>query len=95
MRTTRQICQSCGMPLNKDKKGGGTEADGSHSTGYCSYCYSDGHFIQPDLTCEEMEKRIFGVTRKLFTAKHFPFPTLPARLLARRVRKLQRWQNNS
>ena len=26
------VCQSCGMPLSKDAKGGGTNADGSRST---------------------------------------------------------------
>ncbi|WP_224768159.1 zinc ribbon domain-containing protein [Metabacillus idriensis] len=31
-------CQSCGMPLSKDEHGGGTEADGSKSTKYCSRC---------------------------------------------------------
>jgi hypothetical protein len=30
-------CQSCGMPLSKDEKGGGTEADGRKSSQYCSH----------------------------------------------------------
>ncbi|MBP6334223.1 MAG: hypothetical protein KA444_02035, partial [Bacteroidia bacterium] len=34
-----KFCQSCGFPLNKDKKGGGTEIDGSTSLLYCSMCY--------------------------------------------------------
>ena len=32
-------CQSCGMPLKSDPGGGGTNADGTHSDEYCSYCY--------------------------------------------------------
>ncbi len=43
-----QVCQSCGMPMNKDPGGGGTEADGTHSSTYCSLCYDSGVFRQPD-----------------------------------------------
>ncbi|NLA31917.1 MAG: hypothetical protein GX880_08895, partial [Methanomicrobiales archaeon] len=28
----------------------GTEADGSLSAEYCTYCYRDGRFTEPDLT---------------------------------------------
>jgi hypothetical protein len=37
-------CQSCGMPLSRDPKGGGTEADHSLSKEFCSHCYVDGKF---------------------------------------------------
>ena len=36
---TKGKCQSCGMPLKADPKGGGTHADGTSSREYCSYCY--------------------------------------------------------
>ncbi len=53
----KQFCQSCGMPLDKDPKGGGTEADGSKNAKYCSYCYVDGKFTQPDVkTGKEMQQ---------------------------------------
>lgn len=39
-----KICQSCGMPLKRDAQGGGTNADGSKSELYCSYCYEKGAF---------------------------------------------------
>ena len=32
------------MPLSKDTKGGGTNADGTLSTEYCSFCYVNGQF---------------------------------------------------
>jgi len=44
-------CESCGMPLARDEDAG-TEADGSRSTAYCTYCYRDGAFTEPDLTRE-------------------------------------------
>jgi hypothetical protein len=37
------ICQSCGMPLEKEADYG-TNADGSKSNEYCVYCFKDGKF---------------------------------------------------
>ena len=37
-------CQSCDMPQSKDPEGGGTEANGTRSDEFCSYCYKDGAF---------------------------------------------------
>ena len=42
-----KFCQSCGFPMNKDKKGGGSNADGSISEKYCSMCYENGKFLTP------------------------------------------------
>ena len=54
-----QICQSCGMPLNKDPKNGGTNADNSKSTKYCSFCYKYGKFTDEGITLQQkMEKNI-------------------------------------
>lgn len=46
-------CGSCGMPL-ENPEDAGTEADGSASTRYCTHCYRDGAFVEPDLTRERM-----------------------------------------
>lgn len=46
------ICQSCGMPMQKPEDFG-TEADGSLSKEYCTYCYQKGAFVQ-ECTMEEM-----------------------------------------
>ena len=61
-------CQSCGMPLSKDDKGGGTEADDGKSSQYCSHCYVDGRFTDPNLTAEEMVERV----RLKMQAMHIP-----------------------
>ena len=47
-----KFCQSCGMPLGPDTALG-TEADGSPSPDYCSYCYKEGKFAG-EMTMEEM-----------------------------------------
>lgn len=46
------FCQSCGMPLLKSEDFG-TEADGTPSKDYCTYCYQKGHFTQ-ECTMEQM-----------------------------------------
>jgi hypothetical protein len=39
-----KFCQSCGMPFREDPNGGGTNADGTKSAAFCSYCYQNGSF---------------------------------------------------
>jgi len=46
-------CGSCGMPLERPDDAG-TDADGSPSERYCTHCYRNGAFVQPDLTREAM-----------------------------------------
>ena len=50
------FCQSCGMPLSMDDKGGGSEADGTQSTEYCSHCYVRGMFTEPEITADQMSE---------------------------------------
>lgn len=80
-------CQSCGMPMNKDEKGGGTEANGKKSTVYCSHCYENGKFTLPNITVAEMRER---VNEKLVEMK---FPKFLARVFTRNIYKLERWKN--
>jgi hypothetical protein len=59
METKKQICQSCGMPLDKDPNKGGTNADKSISDKYCSFCFKDGKFLDEGTTLQEkIEKNI-------------------------------------
>ncbi|MEI6141388.1 MAG: zinc ribbon domain-containing protein [Mariniphaga sp.] len=53
MQNQSIICQSCGMPLDKDPKQGGTNADQSKSIQYCSFCYQDGKFTDEGITLQE------------------------------------------
>lgn len=50
-----KFCQSCGLPMNKDQEKGGTNADGTKNTEYCSYCYKDGEFVGDFKTAKEMQ----------------------------------------
>ena len=47
------ICQSCGMPLDKDPQKGGTNLDKSRSEKYCSFCFQDGKFVDDGITLEQ------------------------------------------
>jgi hypothetical protein len=85
METASKYCQSCGMPRARDPKGGGTNADGSKSAMYCSYCYADGKFTQPDITAEQMQEFVKG---KL---KEYGFPGFMAAFMSRSIPSLKRW----
>jgi len=78
-------CQSCGMPLSRDPRGGGTNADGSKNSTFCSHCYEGGRFTMPDITVKEMQGR---VKDKL---KGVGFPGFMSGLFTRKIPKLERW----
>ena len=82
----KQVCQSCGMPLSQDPKNGGTNADGTLSKKYCSYCYLNGKFQGPMTSPKEMQK--FCI-EKLVEKKT---PRVFAWMLTRRIPHLERWK---
>jgi predicted amidophosphoribosyltransferase len=80
-------CQSCGMPLKKDSKGGGTNTDGTKSMMYCSHCFDEGKFLQPNITAAQMQE---FVKNKL---KEMKFLGFLASFFAKGIPKLERWKN--
>ena len=86
MQATYKNCQSCGMPLKRDEKGGGSNADGSRSLTYCSKCYESGKFKQSDIKLDGMK---IIVKKKL---KEFGFPGFLAGFFTRNMHKLERWK---
>lgn len=83
-----KFCQSCGFPLKKDKKGGGTEKDGSLSTKYCSMCYENGIFLTPPEidTAGKMQKYCMDEMKKSGYNSFFAW------LATRSIPKLERWK---
>lgn len=79
-------CQSCGMPMKKDPAGGGTNADGAKNTMYCSYCYQNGAFKNPDWTAEQMQA---FCKEKL---KEMGFPGFLAGWMTKGIPNLKRWK---
>ncbi len=78
-------CQSCGMPMKKDEKGGGTNADSSKSGKFCSHCFVGGKFTQPDITVTEMQALVKNKIQEL------GFPGFLAGLFTKNIPKLERW----
>lgn len=50
----KNFCQSCSMPLDKPELLG-TEKDGSKNKEYCTYCYQNGAFTNPNMSLSEMK----------------------------------------
>jgi hypothetical protein len=89
MENVYKNCQSCGMPMKRDEKCGGTNADGSKSKMYCSKCYADGKFTSPNMTVTEMQSL---VKDKL---KEFGFPGFIAGMFTKNIPKLERWSGGT
>ena len=85
---TYKFCQSCGYPMKKDKQGGGTEKDGSHSAMYCSMCYENGRFLSPAEvdTAEKMQRFCIAQMKKS------GMNGLLAWLATRTIPRLERWK---
>ena len=81
-----KICQSCGMPLKRDPKNGSTNADGSKNEKYCSYCYQEGAFLQPEITAIEMQA---FCKEKI---KEMGYPGFLAGFFTKGIPKLERWR---
>ena len=83
-----KICQSCGMPLLKDPKGGGTNNDNSNTDKYCSYCFIEGKFID---SCSTIEEKINKNVR--IAVDFLGMPEEKAREMANAVLpNLDRWK---
>jgi len=61
---SEKLCQSDGAPMDFYEYG--TEADGSKSTDYCSVCYNNGAFTNPNCTLEEMIETTADIMVKQF-----------------------------
>lgn len=88
MERHNQICQSCGMPLDKDPNKGGTNADNSISDKYCSFCLKDGKFSDEGISLQEkIEKNVQIAVARMGIPEH------KAREIAENILpKLERWK---
>lgn len=86
LRPKGPFYQSCGMSLSRDPLGGGTEADGARSTEYCSHCYSNGRFTEPNISVQ-MVAKVEGKLREMH------FPGFLARRFSKNIPTLRRWQS--
>lgn len=54
------ICQSCGMPMQKDEDFG-TDADGTKNGEFCHFCFKDGGFIDEGITMEQKIDKLVDI----------------------------------
>jgi putative zinc ribbon protein len=80
------FCQSCGMPLANDPRGGSANADGSRNPDYCSNCFHAGKFVAPDMTLEQMQDRVRARMKEM----HLP-GFIAGRFVAK-IPDLKRWR---
>ena len=85
MEKQHKVCQSCSMPLDKDPGKGGTNADGSKSDKYCSFCYQNGAFVR-EMTVEEMQAYVKEKMKKM------GFPGFLAGMMTKGIPDLERWK---
>lgn len=87
MSTKNKACESCGMPMKKDPKGSGSNADGSKSDKYCSYCYENGAYTYTG-------KDVIGFQdhcrKMMMDGGHSRFISW---LFTRGMKRLPRWKN--
>ena len=89
MEQEMNVCQSCGMPLGKEPKGGGTNADNSKSEKYCSFCYHGGKFTDDGITLEEKVNKNIQIAVSMLGMSEGKARELAQSILP----NLERWKN--
>ncbi len=88
MENQIKICQSCGIPLDKDQNTMGTNDDDNKNDKYCGFCFKDGKFTDEGISLhEKIEKNIQIAVMKM------NIPESKAREMAENLLpKLERWK---
>lgn len=82
------FCQSCSMPID-DPALKGTEKDGAKSNEYCTYCYQNGSFINPNMTLSEMKILVKEQMEKRKMDSHI------INMAVSSLPNLKRWRNKA
>jgi len=86
MEKPNKMCQSCGMPFQKDHKLRGTNLDGTINPTYCSYCFQAGEFTWHGNVKDFQE----FCRKKMIENGYNRFISW---LFTRGMNRLQRWKN--
>lgn len=87
METKGPVCQSCGMPMQKDGDFG-TNGDGSKNEEYCHFCFKDGKFTDQEITMEQKIEKIVKIA-----VSQMNMSEARAREMANNIiPKLKRWR---
>ncbi|MCX5800172.1 MAG: zinc ribbon domain-containing protein [Candidatus Eisenbacteria bacterium] len=87
MQPKGPFCQSCAMPMESPDLFG-TEADGSKSKDYCTYCFQNGRFTEPEIAMQAMIDKCVAVMVQMNI-----MPEEQARtLMTKTLPTLKRWR---
>jgi len=87
METRAIICQSCGMPMQKDEDFG-MNAGGTKNGEYCHFCFKDGRFTDEGITMEQKIDKLVEIA-----VSQMQIPREKARAMAEElIPKLGRWR---
>jgi hypothetical protein len=78
------FCQSCGLPVSQE-----TVTTQKNLTTYCSECFQNGNFSEPNITAIDMCNRVKAKLKEL------KVPPLIAIVIIRSIPRLKRWCNNA
>ena len=74
------------MPMDQDPGKGGTNADGSKTQEYCSYCYEAGKFKGDFKNAKEMQELVKGKLREM------GYNRFMAWIMSLDIPRLKRWK---
>lgn len=57
------VCQSCGMPFSKNKNNFFRITSGFYDVKYCTDCFQNDRFTNPDYTIDEMNQQLINRLR--------------------------------
>lgn len=90
MEAREAMCQSCGMPLQKEGDFG-TKVDGTRSSEYCHFCFKDGRFTDAGISMEQKIDKIIKLA-----VSQMNMPEDAARAMANKlIPTLKRWQKET
>ena len=87
MKSRGPLCQSCAMPIDKAELFG-TNKDGTRSNEYCTYCFQNGKFTEPELTMQKMIDKCVS----LMVQKNIMAEADARELMAGTIPNLKRWK---
>jgi hypothetical protein len=89
MEAKQIICQSCGMPMQKDADFG-TNADGTKNGEYCCFCFKNGRFADEGITMDQKIDRLVSIA---VSKMNIPEPEARAKAVEL-IPTLKRWRRD-
>jgi len=81
------ICQSCGMPMKKEKDFG-TNADKSQNFEYCCFCFKNGRFTDEGISLQEKINKLVKISVEQLGLRE----DLARKMAETKLPQLKRWK---